>query len=87
MDNGNFISSVSNLSFFCLLIYSAVVVVAGLFGDHVYCSSLHSQSCDIKNNAPLVFILDRGRCDRGKFAIIASIHDQKCPLFKDPFLD
>ena len=59
LDNGNFISSLSNLSFFCLLIYFAVVA-AGLFGDHVYFQSPHTQSYDIKNNALLVFILDRG---------------------------
>ena len=85
LDNGNFISSVSNLSFLCLLIHF-VVVAAGLFGDHVYFLSLYSQSCDIKNNALLVFILDRGSCDWGKFANIASIHDQKCPLLRTHFL-
>ena len=82
LDNGHFISFVSNLSFLCLLIYS-VVVAADLFGDH---DCIHSQSCDIKNNALLVFILDRGRCDWGKFANIASIHDQRCSLLRTHFL-
>ena len=85
LDNGNYISSVSNLSFLCLLIHF-VVVAASLFGDHVYFQSPHGQSCDIKNNALLVFNLDRGRCDWGKFANIASIHDQKCPLLRTNFL-
>ena len=83
---GRDISSVSNLSFLCLLIIYSVVVAGGLFGDHVYFLSPQSQSCDIKNNALLVFILDRGRCDWGKFANIASIHDQKCSLERTHFL-
>ena len=67
LNNSNFISSVSNPSLLCLLI--SFVLVVDFFGDHVYFLSPHSQSCDVRNKALLVFILDRGRCDWGNLPI------------------
>ena len=86
LDNGNFISSVSNLPFLCLLIYFVVAAV-GLFGDHVYFVSPHSQSCDIKNNALLVFFLGRGRCGRVEICQYRQYPWPEMPSLKDSFLN